>query len=205
MTLIPFKLMILISIVNQPSSSGSDISISEDQTVFVARYIRLSELNIIEKYQNTLIELILNSNEIKIIDLLANFTKLTFLNLDTNLIGDISPLSNLIQLENIDSIEYLINLQTLDLQKNQIKSINKLFRLEKLTYLDLSYNQLIDITSLKYLINLKQLDLSSNYISNIDSFKSNLSNLNILIIASNRITVGLTLTLIWTHWLIYLY
>ena len=101
MTLNLIELIILILTLNQPTSSGNDFFVSEDQTVCIARYIRLSELNIIEKYQTTLIELILNSNEIKKMDLLANFTKLTFLNVDSNLISDTSPLGNLIQLENL--------------------------------------------------------------------------------------------------------
>jgi Leucine-rich repeat (LRR) protein/fibronectin type 3 domain-containing protein len=110
-------------------------------------------------------------------------------------------------LSNLDGIQYLTNLATLDLVGNNItdlsplkglhlKSVNlsynhisdltPLATMTSLKMLNLSHNDIVDISPLANLVNLTVLDLSSNKITNIAAI-SNLKNLQFLDLSSNAI------------------
>ncbi|BBJ28075.1 leucine-rich repeat domain-containing protein [Athalassotoga saccharophila] len=116
--------------------------------------------------------------------------------------------SNSNMLSNLDGIEYLTNLATLDLvgnnisdisplkglklksidlSYNHIKDISALSTMTSLISLDLSHNEISDITPLASLTSLKMLNLSSNDIENINAIK-NLKNLESLDLSSNHIS-----------------
>ncbi len=88
-------------------------------------------------------------------------------------------------LSNLNGIEYLTNLATLDLIGNNISDISPLKGL-KLRSLDLSYNHIEDISSLSTMTSLTSLNLSHNNISDITPLAS-LSALRILNLSSNNI------------------
>ncbi|MGC8636892.1 MAG: leucine-rich repeat domain-containing protein [Athalassotoga sp.] len=88
-------------------------------------------------------------------------------------------------LSNLDGIQYLTNLATLDLVGNNISDISSLKGL-KLKSLDLSYNHIKDISSLSTMTSLISLNLSHNEISDISPLAS-LTSLRILNLSSNDI------------------
>ena len=110
----------------------------------------------------------------KIPEEICELTQLNELYLNTNQISDISPLSCLTKL-----IE-------LDLGENKITHISALKSLRQLTSLYLNTNQISDITSLKVLTQLIQLGLSNNQITVISSLKA-LKKLNKLSLCDNQI------------------
>ena len=89
-------------------------------------------------------------------------------------LSDISPLSELINLQHLDlnanaivditPLAALTQLHTLKIQHNQISDITPLVGLTQLIHLDLAYNQISDITSLVGLIQIKELLLTRNQI-----------------------------------------
>ncbi len=125
---------------------------------------------------------------------LSNLTKL---NLSTNQITDITPLSRLTnltelylynnQISDLTGLSALINLTYLELEFNQITDITGLSALTNLTALSLSNNQITDITGLSALTNLTELSLRGNQISDITSLSA-LINLTYLELLSNGIT-----------------
>ena len=96
------------------------------------------------------------------------------LNLYNNELTDISSLSNLSQLSQ------------LDLNSNKLTDISSLSNLSQLSQLDLSSNKLTDISALSNLSQLSQLDLSSNKLTDISAL-SNLSQLTFLNLVDNKI------------------
>lgn len=91
------------------------------------------------------------------------------------------------EVSNLNGIEYLSNLKSLDLDSNDITNISALSKLEKLTYLNLPSNNITDISALSKLENLTFLDLNRNNITNISAL-SGLINLQSLFLSSNDIT-----------------
>jgi len=94
------------------------------------------------------------------------------------------------QLSNLKGLNNFINLTRLDLSNNQISSVkNSLFKLSKLTYLNLSCNKLLNLEGLEDLENLKELNVSHNKIQSLESFSRFISkkNLNLLNIKGNLI------------------
>jgi Leucine-rich repeat (LRR) protein len=91
------------------------------------------------------------------------------------------------QITTINGLDTLTSLQTLTLQSNQITTINGLDNLTSLQTLDLSSNQITTIEGLESLTSLQNLYLSSNQITTIQGLDS-LILLNILSINSNQIT-----------------
>jgi Leucine-rich repeat (LRR) protein/chitodextrinase len=98
---------------------------------------------------------------------------LTDLNLGTNQISDIGPLSG------------LANLTDLNLNRNQITDISPLSGLARLDRLSLSINQINDISPLSGLTSLVSLYLGNNQIENIDAI-SGLTKLTSLSFYNNK-------------------
>ena len=108
----------------------------------------------------------------------ASFSQLT--NLESVRINDT-------ELKDVSPIEQLVNLKSLDLDKNQIEFLpENIGNLQKLEYLNFSYNKVKDITIVKYLTNLTALFFHYNYVEDILPIK-NLVNLNRLGARSNKI------------------
>jgi len=116
------------------------------------------------------------------------------------------PSSNMM-LSNLDGLQYLTNLATLDLvgnnitdlsplkglhlksvdlSYNHISDLSPLATMTSLTMLNLSHNDIVDVSPLASLVNLTVLDLSSNKIANISAL-ANLKNLQFLDLSSNAI------------------
>lgn len=89
----------------------------------------------------------------------SDVEKITALNAQHKGIGD------------LNGIENLTNLQTLDLDHNLISDINALTKLTNLKNLDLNNNKISDMSALKGLTNLQTLSLGYNNISNISPLK----------------------------------
>ncbi|MCA9734544.1 leucine-rich repeat domain-containing protein, partial [candidate division KSB1 bacterium] len=96
-------------------------------------------------------------------------------------------LYNFYQISDIQFLEKLTGLQTLDLSYNRISDIQFLEKLTGLKTLDLSDNQISDIRFLEKLTGLKTLDLSSNQISDI-RFLEKLTGLQSLDLSYNKIS-----------------
>jgi|UniRef100_A0A7V3RDY0 Leucine-rich repeat (LRR) protein/fibronectin type 3 domain-containing protein len=86
----------------------------------------------------------------------------------------------------LDGIQYLKNLQKLELVGNDITDLSPLKYLKDLKELNLSHNSISDITPLASLTNLEELDLSYNKISEISPLAS-LTNLKTLNLSNNMI------------------
>jgi len=83
-------------------------------------------------------------------------------------------------------IENLVNLKSLNLEKNSISNIEPLGQLNNLEELCLDNNDIKDISALENITSIKNLSLSSNRIDDISDLK-NLSNLEKLNLADNGI------------------
>jgi internalin A len=114
-------------------------------------------------------QLNLSSEKIRDISPLSPLTNLTSLDLYNNNISDISPLSP------------LTNLTTLILYGNEVRDISPLYSLTNLTSLYLNNNQIRDISPLSLLTNLTSLSLRDNQISDISPLSplTNLTSLNL--------------------------
>ena len=99
---------------------------------------------------STLTTLNLISNQIADLKPLSSLTNIDSLYLSNNQIADLKPLSS------------LINLDTLDLRSNQITDIKPLSSLSNLIGLVLSNNQTANVKPLSSLTKLTKLDLSNN-------------------------------------------
>ena len=125
----------------------------------------------------------------------------TDLNLGTNRISDISPLSELLNLRNlylgfndisdISPLSELVNLKILELCGNKINDIFPLSGMINLSYLDLRGNRATDLSPLINLPNLGTgfggLSLNNNQITDISPL-ANMSNLRWLDLTNNPIT-----------------
>ncbi|EDT72268.1 internalin like protein [Clostridium perfringens D str. JGS1721] len=111
----------------------------------------------------------LNNKNISDITGLENCTSINELILHGNQISDISPLANLINLENLD-LGY-------DKYGNQISDISPLANLTNLKHLYAKHNQISDISPLANLTNLQTLWLQNNRISDVSPI-ANLTNLS---------------------------
>ncbi|MBP9708133.1 MAG: leucine-rich repeat domain-containing protein [Oligoflexales bacterium] len=106
----------------------------------------------------------------------------TRLQLTSNLIEDISPISGLNKLvrleisgakvKDISPIATLSNLHYLDLSGNQIENISALSNLKKLTMLYLSDNSISDIMPLNGLEMVEALSIANNNISNLEPLRN---------------------------------
>ena len=143
-------------------------------------YLRIMYLKGLEHASN-LTELTLNSNLISDLSPLSELTELTTLNLEDNDITDITPL------------EELIALTRLELAANKIADLTPLGYLLQLTTLNLRENQIDDLTPLSALVALTDLDLTSNQIEDVSPLAA-LPNLKILRISDNPLTDTTQLT-----------
>lgn len=144
------------------------------------------------------VELNLENSSISNIEELKYFTALESLELNENLIEDVSSLSllkNLSVLElknnkiNVNTITGLANIEDLDLDLsgNNITDISAIRNLINLYSLDLSENSITDINPLSNLTNLGSLNLIGNNITDISAL-SNLTDLNSLHLSKNKIS-----------------
>jgi len=86
-------------------------------------------------------------------------------------------------------INLFINLEKLNLSNNKIEGTIPELRLNKIIYLNLSYNNIVgDLTNISSLTTLKHLNLSNNYIGGNFENLSNLTNLEYLNISNNNFT-----------------
>ena len=103
------------------------------------RWASITDLSVLEEYENLENLRIHNCSNLENIDALQHLTKLKeFSMLDTN-VSDIHSLSN------------LKNVTLLDLRCNQIEDVSALQELPKLQRIYLEYNQIMDTKSLKFL------------------------------------------------------
>ena len=124
-------------------------------------------------------------------------TNLRHLQLDHNLISDMSALRNLTNLKHLDasdntlpdlsSLKDLKQLVWLDLDTNKGLDISALEDLTNLRHLDLHDNELSDLSALRDLTKLTSLDLDDNAISDISPI-TGLTNLNVLDLSGNQIS-----------------
>jgi hypothetical protein len=142
----------------------------------------------------------LSYNRIKDIKFIQTLISLKELYLCHNHIDSLLPLEKLINLSilcinknkdhishlSIDSLKFLVNLEHLELNRNNIDDISSLKFLVNLEHLELNRNNIDDISSLKYLVNLVHLEINYNIINDISSL-SNLTKLKILKINNNKI------------------
>ena len=115
----------------------------------------------------------------------------------TNQIGDISPLSNLTNLEllrfqknevsDISPLENLTNLTGLRLEGNEVSDISPLENLTNLEWLGFSSNKVSDINPLENLIKIWGLFFNDNEVSDIGSLE-NLTNLSWLEFSRNEVS-----------------
>ena len=117
----------------------------------------------------------LNSNAISDLSPLSNLTNLTELDLDRNSISNISPLSG------------LTRLTELDIGFNSISDVSALSGMTSLEALGLGFNSISDVSVLSGMTSLEVLDLSGNSISDV-SVLSGLTSLEVLNLSGNSIT-----------------
>ncbi|XP_026213735.1 dynein regulatory complex subunit 3 [Anabas testudineus] len=133
---------------------------------------------------NQVNRLSLECRNILMIDHLWEFTSLTMLYLNNNLIEKIEGLDHLINLTwlnlsfnrigKIEGLESLQKLEVLNLSNNRISVIENMDKLEKLTHFCIANNlieQLDNVLYLRKLKNLFTINLSGNPVSTVDDYK----------------------------------
>ncbi|CAL6005709.1 Internalin-A_precursor [Hexamita inflata] len=144
----------------------------------------------------------LGDNRLTDISPLEGLSNLEYLNLEDNQVTDISPISDLNNLvililkfkklnptDDRASINFELmpaNLNVLVIKWYYLKSLQGIHKLQKLQYLNLSFNQLRDIKQLQCLVSLNTLNLSNNDLVFIEPLL-NLKKLNIINISYNSI------------------
>ncbi|CAL6005718.1 Conserved_hypothetical protein [Hexamita inflata] len=144
----------------------------------------------------------LGDNRLTDISPLEGLSNLEYLNLEDNQVADISPISELNNLvilimtykkvnptDDRVSLNFElmpVNLNVLVVKWYNLKSLQGIHKLDKLQYLNLSYNKLRDIKQLQCLVSLQTLDLSDNDLVFIEPL-CNLRKLKNLDISSNSI------------------
>ncbi|CAL6045055.1 Conserved_hypothetical protein [Hexamita inflata] len=112
---------------------------------------------------NNLIHLDLNGNGLQDISTLRYAISLQYLDLSGN--GKTTPM-------NIDGLQNLTKLITLNLNRNKLKQILAVFKLRSLQELNLSENELTDISPLKQLTNLLSLNIQGNKITDLSAIEN---------------------------------
>jgi len=134
----------------------------------------LKEMILSGEIPNDTTEINLVWNEIHDVTPLSSLTQLKNLNIEDNYIDDISPLSS------------LNSLITLSIGSNRISDITVFETLSQIEYLSLSRNEIKNIRSLSYLTQLKILNMNYNQINSIAPL-SILKNMTNLVISNNPI------------------
>ena len=122
-------------------------------------------------------ELYLNDNQISDLSPLQNLMGLEDLHLINNQISDLTPLQN------------LTGLVYLYIGNNQINDLSPLQNLTSLERLDLTNNQISDLSPLQNLKSLEELHLTNNQISNLRPLQ-NLTGIERLSLRNNPIRTG---------------
>lgn len=125
-------------------------------------------------YNENIIVLSIQYNQIVDLTFLKNFPYLQELYLNANTIKDISPIAS------------LTNLEALNLQDNDIEDILPLANLQNLRSLTLLNNPIKNVYVIQNLKNLRILDLDDLDISDL-SFIQNLYNLNLVFLSNNNV------------------
>ncbi|QGU94993.1 hypothetical protein GOM49_07730 [Clostridium bovifaecis] len=122
--------------------------------------------------------------------------KITSMDLNHNNVEDLEGIQYCVNLKrinlsynkinNIDNLENLEKLEEINLFNNNIEDISALSNLSKLKKVDLAKNRIKDVTPLGSLTNLQELDLYSNNIENIEVL-SQLKKLTFLDVSRNKI------------------
>ncbi|MFU0823638.1 leucine-rich repeat domain-containing protein [Clostridium sp.] len=122
--------------------------------------------------------------------------KITSMDLNHNNIEDLEGIQYCVNLKkinlsynkisNIDNLRNLKKLEEINLFNNNIEDISALSNLSKLKKIDLAKNRIKDVTPLGSLKNLQELDLYSNHIENIEVL-SQLKKLTFLDVSRNKI------------------
>lgn len=142
-------------------------------------------------------ELDLNRENITNLTGIENCVNLRTLNLESNQLWDISPLSKLKNLEvlklsgnthikNIEELSNIKSLTRLEIENMKITDISMLKNLTNINYLKASKNQISDISALENLREITHLYMSDNQISDI-SILSNLQKLKTVYFDNNQI------------------
>lgn len=92
-----------------------------------------------------------------------------------------------LQIESLEGLQYCINLNRLDIMKNNITDLSPIKELDKLAYLNIGQNSITDISSLSNLLNLEVFYSFGNDITDLNPLKG-LVNLNELGFDGENIT-----------------
>ena len=166
---------------NLESAIRETLNLSDNRSITQQEILRLTNLEAAEKgitdltgleHATFLQVLDLPGNLVENLTPLMNLMQLIRLSLDNNQIRDISPLAN------------LTNLERLRLSGNQIGDISPLVNLTNLKSIGLRVNQIHDLRPLAGLIHLEGLGLNGNQISDISPLM-NLTNLETLHLSGN--------------------
>lgn len=163
-----------------------------DKTMVPTRFIAESMNCIVSWDEGTRTVIIMPNTAIEFEDKKFEKAVKSALNIskETLTTADVAKLTSLVvkesDIKSLKGIQYLINLNTLDIQKNNVGDISLLSGLIKLEKLNFSDNKIKDISALRKLLNIKDLNIESNYIQDISSLSS-LDKLESLYIGNNKI------------------
>ncbi len=176
-----------------------EVPVADDDKIInavIAEKLGKDPQDLTEKDYEVISDLDLAGKKISDIKRLKKCVNLKILDMEGAGISDISPLSQLLQLErlnlnnnqikDISSLRDMVNLTVLSLYDNNIDDISPLRNLTQLMSLYLSKNQVQDISPLENLVNLTELSLYGNKIDDITSLKG-LTNLVDLYLFDNQI------------------
>ncbi|MBO1002470.1 DUF2252 family protein [Pseudogracilibacillus auburnensis] len=90
-------------------------------------------------------------------------------------------------IKSIEGIQYLVNLEKLELRSNEIADLTPLKTLKQLQSIDLRENNISSLAGIADLHKLKSLDVRSNYIESLEPIR-NLTNLESIDIRNNQVT-----------------
>ena len=166
------------------------------ESLYISRFesVDLMELRNAVQLKSLWVE---DSNNITNLNGLAGLTNLTQLDLISDQISDLRPLSALTNLKalalswnsitDLTGLEALTNLTDLILDGNQVSDLQPLTNLRHLTDLCINGNRITSLTGLEGLTNLTRLSLDGNQISDLQPI-SNLTNLEKLSFQENQIS-----------------
>ncbi|MGE6619144.1 leucine-rich repeat domain-containing protein, partial [Bacillus mycoides] len=127
------------------------------------------------EYMTNLEKLTLRESNVTDISVISGLRHLKYLNLSSNPIESIQPVS---KLENLDM---------LFLRDNKIADLTPLSQMKKIKILDLIGNNIKDLTPLFTVLSLEEVYLANNQISNLSGIEK-LKNVNLLWIGNNKIS-----------------
>jgi hypothetical protein len=183
-------------------ASTSAYLANDEPLIYDIPYVRyMSEYYILNDYYvETIIPLINTETDVQYTVITTEFSDANLLKIIRKKLNkptgditniDVETITNLYasscRIFNLEGIQYLHNLERLDLNDNKISNIKPLSILTKITTLSLGSNELTNIKPLESLIELRHLSLGFNNISDIKPL-SKLSNLETLILFRNKVS-----------------